>query len=455
MAVIKAAQLDTFRIELAQALQEHRLEDARRLIRELSPARVASVLTEALEDVVLPLLGLLDRRTAGRVVGAMPAEFAAAAVTRLETQELADVFAVMQADEAAAIYRRLPEEHQERLRSVLDDETLQMVSGLAKYPLGTAGAIMTTGLIAINLPATVGEVITLIQYAPPRYERTFYVYIVTEEGKLRGVVSLRDLVRYNPQQSVERAMTRGVIAVHVNDTAAEAARHMRNRRFLMLPVLNEHDILVGVITFDDAMEVLTQEVTGGFVRIGGGSPDESFFTPPLGAVWNRLPWMAMNVFLNLGAVAIISGFENTIAQVAILAAFLPMITDMGGNVGIQALSVAIRSIALGEVRIRDFWQAVRKEVAIGLVNGVALGALFGLIAFVLRGNPSIGVIAGVALGCNVLVAGVIGGTLPFLIKRLGKDPAMMTGPILTTITDITGVSIYLGLSTVFLLHILV
>jgi len=454
MAIIRSAQLDAFRSELAQALQEHRLEDARTLIGELSPARVASVLTEAPKDVILPLLRLIDRRTAGRVVGAMPAEFASDVVTQLETRELADVFAAVPADEAAAIYRRLPEQDQERLRSVLGAETVEVVSGLAGHRPGTAGAIMTTGFIAIELPATVGEVITLIQYAPPRYERTFYVYIVTSEGKLRGVVSLRDLVRCNPQQSVEQAMTRRVVAVRVNDPAAEAARHMRNRRFLMLPVLDERDTLVGVITFDDAMEVLAQEATSSVVRIGGGSPDESFFTPPTEAVRNRLPWMAMNVFLNLGAVAIISGFENTIAQVAILAAFLPMITDMGGNVGIQALSVAIRSIALGEVRIRDFWQAVRKEVAIGLVNGVALGTLFGVIALLMRRNPAIGVIAGVALGCNVLVAGVIGGTLPFLIKRLGKDPAMMTGPVLTTITDITGVSIYLGLSTIFILRIL-
>lgn len=128
-----------------------------------------------------------------------------------------------------------------------------------------------------------------------------------------------------------------------------------------------------------------------------------------------------------------------------------MITDMGGNVGIQSLSVAIRAIALGEVRLRDFWLAIRKELSIGLVNGLVLGTLFSIVAYVWQRDPRIGLIAGFALGINVLVAGVIGGTIPFAIKRIGKDPAMMTGPILTTITDITGVSIYLGLSTLFLL----
>lgn len=164
--------------------------------------------------------------------------------------------------------------------------------------------------------------------------------------------------------------------------------------------------------------------------------------------------MAGNIFLNLGAVAVISSFEGTIEAVAALAIFLPMITDMGGNVGIQALSVSIRSIALGEVRLNDFWKATRKEITIGLVNGLALGALFAAIAFALRGDPTLGIIAGSALAVNVFLAGIIGGTLPFLIKKLGKDPAMMTGPVLTTITDITGVTIYLGLSTIFLASML-
>mgnify|MGYP002715471432 CR=1 FL=1 len=131
-----------------------------------------------------------------------------------------------------------------------------------------------------------------------------------------------------------------------------------------------------------------------------------------------------------------------------------MITDMGGNVGIQALSVSIRSIALGEVRLRDFWLAMRKELMIGICNGIALGTLFTVVAWFMQGNMVLGLVAGTALAVNVLVAGVVGGTIPFLIKRLGKDPAMMTGPVLTTITDITGVSIYLGLATIFLAGLL-
>ncbi len=229
---------------------------------------------------------------------------------------------------------------------------------------------------------------------------------------------------------------------------------MKYRKFKLLPVLDLQDRLVGVMALHEAIDLLSEELAEDFVSISGASAEESYFTPPKDAIKMRLPWMAANVFLNLGAVAVISTFEDTIAQVAILAAFIPMITDMGGNVGIQALSVSIRSIALGEVQIDDVKRVLRKELSIGLINGLALGSLFAIIAYILQREPMIGLIAGIALGFNVIVAGVVGGTIPFLIKKIGKDPAMMTGPVLTTITDITGVTIYLGLSTIFLWQLL-
>lgn len=218
----------------------------------------------------------------------------------------------------------------------------------------------------------------------------------------------------------------------------------------MLPVTNDENVLVGVLLLDDAIDILSENLADQFVQVGAASVDESFYTPPLGSVNKRLPWMAGNIFLNLGAVAVIASYEATIEAVAALAIFLPMITDMGGNVGIQALSVSIRSLPLGEVRISQYLKAPRKEIIVGLINGLALGALFTVIAIMFQGNAVLGMVAGVALCCNVLLAGIVGGTLPFVIKQFGGDPAMMTCPVLTTITDITGVSIYLRLSTLFL-----
>jgi magnesium transporter len=446
--------LETYLSEMREALEEGRVEDAVERARKLSSTRIAEALAEAPIDVVVGCLTGLPSDRAGRTIGHLPASFAAAVLRDVPPAEAGSLFEHVPPDRAADILAELRKDDAEAILAATGERQRRRLAALRQYPPGTAGGVMTPHFVSIAEGRTAGEVLAALRSAPPEVERTSYVYVVDATGRPTGVVSIKDLVRADPNASLEKFSYPDVIAVHANNTAADAARLLRARRFTMLPVLDDHDALIGIITFDDAMDILAEDVADQIAHVGAASVDESFFTPPLGAVRRRLPWMGVNVFLNLGAVAVITGFEDTITQVAILAAFLPMITDMGGNVGIQSLSVAIRSIALGEVRLRDFWKAVRKELAVGIINGVALGSLFAVIAYMLQGNAWLGIIAGIALCVNVLLAGVVGGTLPFLIKRLGKDPAMMTGPVLTTITDITGVSVYLGLSTVFLAHLL-
>lgn len=313
---------------------------------------------------------------------------------------------------------------------------------------------MNSYFTAVKKGATVEETLNAIRDASHQIENKNYVYVVNGNGKPEGVISMKDLIRTDPSKKVEEIMTPNVVAVYADDDAIMASQLLRNRRLQMLPVLSDEDHIIGVLLIDDAIEVLSMNLVDMFMHMGAATADESFYTPPLGTVKKRLPWMAGNVFLNLGAVAVIASFEATIEAVAALAIFLPMITDMGGNVGIQALSVSIRSIALGEVRLSEYWRAAKKEIVVGLINGIALGALFAVIAYFVQANMTLGLVAGTALAINVLLAGIVGGTLPFLIKRWGGDPAMMTGPVLTTITDITGVTIYLGLSTYFLASLL-
>ena len=387
----------------------------------------------------------------------MSSVLAADLLAELSEEEATALFRAMRPEYAADIYyiwAKKDEAWADRILDRLAEEEREVVRRLGRYPPGTAGAAMVVSFLAISEDATVGESVEAIRSAPPEVERSGYVYVLDALGRPQGVVSVRELFTAPRDELVRRIMTADLVAVRDDHNVLDASRLLRNRGFKLLPVLDAEDRLIGVITREDAFELIAEELAAGFVRSAQGSPDESFFTPPVGAVKRRLPWMGLNVILNLGAVFVITSFESTIAQVAILAAFLPMITDMGGNVGIQALSVAIRSIALDEVQVRDFWRAVRKEVVVGVINGLALGGLFMTVAFLLEGNVWLGMVAGLALAVNVLVAGVVGGALPFIIKRLGKDPAMMTGPFLTTITDITGVSIYLGLSTIFLTQIL-
>jgi magnesium transporter len=449
--LLVTSSMQSYADQMSQALEADDIIRAITLSDRVSPLRGARILAEAPPAAMLKLLTTAGWPRAGRIAARFPPQLTVAILGQLDEQAAISLLQEMPVDAIAGVLRHMPEAKALATAARLDDQLRDQVGLLAQYEEGTAGAVMSPNYLAVVPGAAVEDVIDAVRSAPPEIERTAYVFVVhPASGRLLGVVSLRELVVADADAQSDEVMSRDVFAVRADEPAREAAHRIRSRCLKMLPVVDESDRLLGVIGAGRAMDLLTHELADGMVAMHAASPDETFYTPPRAAVKKRLPWMAANVFLNLGAVAVIMSFEDLIVQVAFLVAFLPMITDMGGNVGIQALSVSIRSMALGEARLRDFWKAVRKELTIGVINGVALGALFCAIAWLMQGNMVLGIVAGIALAANVLVAGVVGGIVPFLIRRLGKDPALMTGPMLTTITDITGVTIYLGLATVFL-----
>lgn len=443
--------INQYSSELSRLILNEEFDETRKFQNKVSPYRASKVLLEIPSEKGVEYLSYIDAFRAASITSQLPFEFAASLLKQMPQDKALAILDLLPPESAADLIDLLPPE----LVDQASDKLKNQLSSLCKYEEGTAGSVMSPYFLAIDTEALVEDVIEAVRVAPRELERTAYVYVMDSTNKkLQGVISLRDLITSKKDARITEVMLHDIVAVRANDDALEAAKRIRSRNFKMLPVVDDKDQMVGVITMTQAMDIFSEDLADEFSSISASSPEESFFTPPKTAIRNRLPWMAGNIFLNLGAVAVISSFEETLVQVAILAAFLPMITDMGGNVGIQALSVSIRSMALGEARLRDFWKAVRKELTIGVFNGLFLGLLFAILAYFLEGNIVLGLVAGAALATNVLVAGVVGGTMPFLIKRLGKDPAMMTGPVLTTITDITGVSIYLGLSTVFLSSLL-
>ncbi len=439
--------------QLKDAVEAADASAAAKAAKQLSSRRVARELTGTDPVFIASILKDIEEVKAGRIAGYLPEPVAMAVLGSLGIEDASALLSVIPPDHALGLLQDMDEEQRKGLIERMDEAKRAEWEARRDYDAASAGAVMTTEFIVVTPDSTVDDALDAIASAPPEIEKSSYVYVVDDGGHPLGVASVRDLVRASRKATMDKVMIGNLLVARTNDKASDAARLLRNRRYAMLPIVNENGVLAGVLTLDDAADILARDVADQFSGMGGDTGDENFFTRPMGAVKRRLPWMAGNVFLNLIAVAVITGFEDTIAQVAILAAFLPMITDMGGNVGIQSLSVAIRSIALGEAQIRDYRKAAVKELVVGAVNGLALGILFGVIAFAMRGRLLLGLVAGTALGVNVIVAGVVGGCLPFLIKRLGKDPAMMTGPLLTTITDVTGVTIYLGLSTLFIMQL--
>ena len=435
-------------------LEEDEVNEALKLSKKLSPFRLTDILGDFSIKKIETFLKKMKRKKGAEVLNEFPEEFAGQLIMDMEEDTVNSLLEEMTPSQIVDFFPHISDEKKEKVLSAMSPDKRERTERLALYSEDMVGAHMVKDFISVTKETKIRDAVELVKQAPPQMRNTDYIYIVDNKGELLGMTTFKKLMFTNKEKKVDDIMETGIYSAELEDPAYEVAQRIRSRRYKMIPVVDKKDILHGVMSLNTAAELLSTDIAEEFVSFSGTIGDESFFTRPSRAIKMRLPWMIANVFLNLGAVTVISSYEATIEAVAILAAFLPMITDMGGNVGIQALSVSIRSIALGEAQFRDILISMKKEIAIGLVNGLALGALFGTLAYLFEWNLILAVVAGTALGVNVLVAGIIGGAMPFVIKKLGKDPAMMTGPVLTTVTDITGISIYLGLSTVFLIHMI-
>jgi magnesium transporter len=297
---------------------------------------------------------------------------------------------------------------------------------------------------------TVQDALAALRAWGPDEAITYYLFVVDRDKVLRGVVPLRKLITADPNATLESIMDTDVISVHAHTDQEEAAQLMTRYSLLALPVVDDAGRLLGMITHDDLVEVIEEEATEDIYRLGGLSEEERVFGPVRTSVRRRLPWLYVNTLTAFLAAGVISQFQDTIERVAILAAFQAIVAGQGGNAGTQTMTVMVRGLALGEVELRDVWHALLKEVSVGLINGVAVGLVVGAIASLLHGNPLLGVIIGLAMIGNMIMAGMAGALVPMILKRLKIDPALASGIVVTAITDVTGFALFLGLATLLI-----
>ena len=314
-----------------------------------------------------------------------------------------------------------------------------------------AADAMSTDFLAVSDAITVGDAIEAIRASPRAEGRPTYVYVVDATGRLRGVLFLRDLVFGTSQQRLAELMRASVISVPATMDQEEVARLFRRHHLAALPVVTASGHLIGTITPEAVSRIIEEEATEDLLKVAGIAGGEERATmAPRGAIRRRLPWLVLNMFLDVIAVSVIAFFESTIAEVVALAVLLPIISDMGGNVGIQTISLAVRGLATGDVTAADAWRQLRKELLVGLANGLVLGVLLCAVSYVWKGSLLLGIIGGAALAINTVIAGTAGIALPLILKRFGADPASASGPLLTTITDFCGFLLTLSLATFFL-----
>jgi magnesium transporter len=431
--------------EAKRLIEAGRLDEALSTIASLHPADQAELFTRLADEQRGELLARMPRDEVADVLSYLKEEPRREVIEEIDPAVLAPILDEVDPDVAVDILHALPSERAQAALAAM--RAAPEIEPLLGYADNTAGGRMTTEFVALHKEWTVDQALHYLRRTSPDVGQTFYLYVVDGEHHLEGVVSLRDLVVAQPEQRIEELMIPEVVSVLGTEDQEEVARRVQRYNFVALPVIDEQRRLVGVISVDDLIDVIEEEATEDMYRMAGLLEDESLARPVVRSITPRLTWLLVNLATAFAAAAVVNQFEGTIERVAALAVFMPIIAGMGGNAGIQTITLIVRSLALGTVELRDVRRVLLRELAIGITNGVAIGVLLGVLAYAWKDNVGLGVVAGLAMLLNMSTAVTAGVLVPVTLRWLRLDPALASGVFVTMFTDIMGFFFFLGLAT--------
>ena len=391
---------------------------------------------------------LLNKAQAIDVFEYLPQEVQEELIGSLHDTQVCQIMEAMRPDDRAELFDELPAGVVKRLVQQLSPSERQATATILGYPEGTAGRVMTTEYVRLREGLTVGVALSKIRLSDQDKETIYYAYVTDDNRKLVQVISLRQLLFSIPDALIRDVASYRVIKAYTEMPQEEVARLMQRYDLIALPVVDREDRLVGIVTIDDVIDILEEEATEDIQRLAGlSSGDEEALSGPLVTIQNRLPWLLGVMALYIGAASAIAPFQTVISQVPVLAVIMPIFSNTGGTVAIQAVTVTIRGLSVGEVTPLDTLKILRKEILAALGTASVLGLTLFLLSFIWTTTSSrwVGIIAGLVMAINVFVAVILGTLLPMGIKRLKLDPAMMSGPLLTTTLDAVGFIIFLSL----------
>lgn len=368
----------------------------------------------------------------------------------MDTTYAADMLSYMYADNAVDVLNELGKDQVASYLSIMDEESAQEIKELLHYEEYTAGSIMTTEYVAIPESSTCRSAMTILRNEAPNAETIYYLFVVNDLHKLTGVISLRDLIIADEDTLIKEIMNERVVSVLVSEDQEEVARTIKDYDFLAVPVVDFEQHLLGIITVDDVIDVLDEEASDDYSKLAGVSDMDTFDKSPFTAAKKRLPWLIVLLFLGMMTANLMSIFTETLEQVALLAVFIPLIAGTAGNSGTQALAVAIRGIATGDIEEESKFKILLREAGTGLITGLLCGLIVVGIVFFWKHDLLIGLLVGAAIFGSIFVATLGGSFIPLLIHRMKIDPAVASGPFITTINDVVSILIYLGLATLFI-----
>lgn len=362
---------------------------------------------------------------------------------------VAEMLSSMYTDNAVDLLSQLSPNEMAKYLSLMNKENAAEIKELLHYEDQTAGAIMTTEYVSIVANQTVRSALFVLKAAANVAETIYYVYVVDLANKLVGVISLRDLILNEEDAMIRDIMSERVLSVKVGDEQAEVAQTIRDYDFLAIPVTDYDNHLLGIVTVDDVIDVIDEEATSDYSGLAGVDVEE-VTENPFRAALKRLPWLVTLLFLGMSTASLISHYEELVAKASILAVFISLITGTAGNAGTQSLAVAVRRLAVGEDEGKSFFGLVLKEILTGLITGVVTGITVMLIVGIWQRNLQLGFVVGLAMLCAITVANLAGSLIPMLMERFGFDPAVASGPFITTLSDLTSVLIYFNIAGLFM-----
>ncbi len=402
------------------------IENKEEILERLPDEYISSLFDDADDDEKKELLQFIPKNRANNIIGDMYSD------------ELADLIRTLDKPSAKEILDNLDEESKEDVKEILS------------YPESTAGSIMATEFCSLKENMTVNETLAYMQKTSPDATTGYYLYVLDRNSKLKGVLSLRDLVVNLFNVKIKDIMNENVKYVPALMDQEEVSRLFKKYGYLTLPVVDENNIMIGIITVDDIIDVIEEEATEDIHRLGGVQEGEKIDDAFSTSYKNRFPWLFVNLLTAFLAASVVGVFEGTISIIPILATFMPVVAGMGGNAGTQTLTLVVRGIALGELNKENGIKILAKELIVGVLTGASIGLVTALVAALWSKNYMFGVVIGLAMIGNMAMATTSGFLIPVVLKKLKVDPALASAVFVTTVTDVLGFFFFLGLATLFM-----
>ena len=430
-------------------LAQREFKAVRSILDVMNEVDIASLLSTLSDKELALAFRLIPKDKAAEVFSNMDTSMQTYLVTMFTEKELKELLDDLYMDDTVDMLEELPANLVKRILATVSASARSMINQLLNYPEDSAGSIMTTEYVDLREEMTVGQAMAHIKKTGIHKE-TIYTCYITERRKLVGIVSAKDLMTTDDNVPIKDLMETEIISVYTHADQEQVAQLFTKYDLLALPVIDQDGRMVGIVTFDDAMDVMVDEATEDITKMAAINPSEKtyFETSVLQHAKNRIPWLLILMFTSIITGTIITRYENAFAAIPLLVSFIPMLMDTGGNCGSQSATLIIRGIALDEIRFTDLFKVMFKEFRISLIVGAFLAVANGVRIFIQYHNPGLAVVIACSLMGTVIMAKLVGCILPLLAKKVNLDPAIMASPLITTLVDTFSILIYFNIATV-------